>query len=260
MKKYIGILISVIVFAGIFIFCFNKALLKLTYLEFSVGNERADSFIAIENTGNEIIQEFQMPYDILHGISIQINTFARDNNSEWSFYITGSDNTIMSKKNFNASLIADNGYYFIELDKNLHLKKGEYYKLHIYARNVNDMTSLAFYKSDVSVIENADLYSNGEKIDGDLCFKVYGGDVDFWWAGLTIIIFLYSLIIIYRLYDNRTKKLDVRNDSILQSLLLVGIIFLLLCSFSISGTFTDENDNIRGGMIIARGGYCTEIM
>ncbi|KAI4445636.1 hypothetical protein C823_000152 [Eubacterium plexicaudatum ASF492] len=29
---------------------------------------------------------------------------------------------------------------------------------------------------------------------------------------------------------------------------------LLLCTFSSAGTFTDENDNIRGGMIIANGG------
>ena len=254
MKKQMRLFLGAILFLGLFFFCFQRSFLKLTYIECTVGNEKADGFISIEKTGDEFIQEFQMPYDILSGISIQINTFARDNNSEWSFYITGSDQSILCKKDFNASLLADNGYYYIELDKKLRLKKGESYKFHIYAKNVRSITALGFYKSDFSMIEDADLYWNGEKIDGDLCFKVYGGDVDYWWAGLTVVLFVYFFFILCRLYRDKIRKISFKNDVVLQSFLLVGIVFLLMSSFAVSGTFTDESDNIRGGMIIARGG------
>lgn len=228
---------------------------KLTYIEFQSMNSANDAFIEINNTDDEIIQQFYMPYDIFYGISVQIGTFARDNNSIWKLEILEKETqSVVCEEFFHASHIQDNGYYLIPANKNIRVKRGEAYELHILAQSVSPSTSLAFYRSDTDILDTSSLYVNGTYVNADLCFKVYGGEVDLWWSGFAAICALFILLIVKRMLKADMLVKQIREDRICQCLVLIGIVFMLLCSFSSAGTFTDENDNIRGGMIIANGG------
>lgn len=62
------------------------------------------------------------------------------------------------------------------------------------------------------------------------------------------------MAIIIRAYFVKKKGFSPLKDVVIQSMLLSGVSFLLLCTFAVAGNFTDELDNMRGGMIIAKGG------
>lgn len=228
---------------------------KLTYIEFQSMNSANDAYIEINNTEDKITQQFYMPYGILNGISLQIGTFARDNNSMWKLEVLEKETqSVIFEEAFHASLIQDNSYYLITSNKNIKVKRGEVYELQIMAQAVTQNSSLAFYRSDTDVLEQNSLYINGEYMNADLCFKVYGGEADLWWTGFAVICALFILAILRRILNVDLDMRKIQEDRICQCLVLIGIVFLLLCVFSAAGTFTDENDNFRGGMIIANGG------
>ena len=116
---------------------------KLTYIEYTNINDESNDYLELNKTGDEIVQEFVMPYDIMHGFAVKIGTFARDNNSKWEVVIQESkSNNIIYRHRFNASLIPDNEYYYIEFARNIGLKKGNHYQLHIKAISVDDQTGI----------------------------------------------------------------------------------------------------------------------
>ena len=229
---------------------------KLTYIEYTTINESDDGgYLQLNTDGDSIVQEFTMPYDIMHGFSVKIGTFARDNNSEWDVIVEETDTgKIIYQTHFNASLIVDNEFYTIEFDKNVRLKRGEAYKIHIIADSVKQNTGLAFYRSNDSKADTSTLIFNKQKVSGSLCFRIYGGDVDIWWMGFAIAVYIFIGSIIIRVYILQKKGKKILEDTVFQSMLVGTVIFLLLCTFAISEQFTDELDNMRGGMIIARGG------
>ncbi len=251
-RKYL--LLGLIVL-GLMVFGFHHANTKLTYKEYKSFNTSNDTYIKVASDGESLTQEFEMPYEILESVAVQISTFARDNNSTWAIYIAEADTgeDIYSGK-FNASQIVDNAYFEIELDKNIRVTKGGKYVFTIQAIDVSEISALAFYVSATPSIENESLYHSEELVDGDMCFKIYGGDVDYWWHGLIIAISAYLLLMIFRAYYANSKGRKLSEDKCFQALALGAIAFLLLCSFSVGGTFTDENDNIRGGLVISNGG------
>lgn len=255
-RNYGFIAIGILLWSVFFLLMLCYARTKLTYIETCFMNEQGDACINLVRNGDELVQEFEMPYDILHGISVKVRTFDRDNNSEWSVYVTGRDSDdIICKKQFNASLLPNKQFYLVKFDRNIKLEKGNIYEIHINADHVPDAAnSLDFYRSEISVLEDKNLYFNEKAIDGDLCFHIYGGDCDIWWIGFTTVLFVYLLVVIIRIYADFVKQRSLKQDILLHGLLVMGIVFLLRISFAVSEVFTDENDNIRGGMIIARGG------
>ena len=76
-KKFIISLLVLIVFLGLSLFFVKN---KLTYLECTTMNENGDASIAVDCSGEKLVQEFVMPYDIMQGFSLKIGTYARDNN------------------------------------------------------------------------------------------------------------------------------------------------------------------------------------
>ena len=116
------------------------------------------------------------------------------------------------------------------------------------------MSKLAFYASSGDNPENTALTYNGQNTDNTLCFKVYGGDKDHWWHGLITFVFLYVMAIIWRLYAVERSGNSIKNDTAIQAMLLGAVTFLLLFTFAFNGPFIDENDNLRGGLVIANGG------
>lgn len=228
---------------------------KLTYLEFKNINTDDSSLIQLKENGDCLIQDFIAPYDILHGISIQIGTYMRCNNSKWQFEVrekkTGK---VLYQNDFRASLIVDNAYELIELNRNLKIKKGEKYQFVIKALDVREISSLAFYTSKTSTVSNSDLLYNNRDMDADLCFKVYGGDYDVWWTEFLAVLFLIVALFFCRLYFLISNDKGIITDSVMQTIMVGVMTFLLLCTFSVTGGFIDESDNFYGGMVVANGG------
>lgn len=227
MKKILTKYMSIIAVFILAILVYRIFSTKLTYLEYTTFHSVADTYMKITNNSQMISQEFIMPYEIFHGISIKTGTFARDNNSIWRISVVeaGTDKTVVEKE-FNASLITDKEFHLYSFDKNYSVNKGEKYRLVI---------------------------TPGKGIEGDLCFAVYGGDKDPWWICFSLFLLFYLVAMVFRgIVAFRAKR--IWQDRIFMSMACTAIVFLLLFSFAVSGSFTDENDNLRGGMIIANGG------
>ena len=251
-KKYIIGAIAIVFLSVVSILMLRN---KLTYLEFKSFNTSNDTYITIENDGEVLEQTFIMPYEIINGVSIQIGTYGQDNNSNWEFQLVDLKNDqIVYDDVFNASLMTDNGYNRIEFDKNIRVNKDDKYSFRIIANDVSPISKLAFYNSNKSQIENGELHYNGDTIDSDLCFKVYGGDADYWWCGFALLIFAILSVILARCYYVEKKGNKIFEDTIVCSLVIGVISFILLSSFSVAGGFCDESDNMYGGMVIAHGG------
>lgn len=230
-----------------------KSKTKLTYIEYVIQNEQSDDYMQLSNIGDQLVQEFTMPYDIIHGVAVKIGTFGRDNNSSWKIIINEKDSReIVYEDIFNASLISDCSYHLIEFNKNIRLKKNSIYELRIIADRVSQETALAFYYSKEPTTPG-ELYTNGMIVGGGLCFAIYGGDVDWWWLGYVLLVMLYGIIVILRGHKVISKGQKLVDDKFLMSFVIAGVTVLLLSSYSLSATFIDENDNIRGGMLIAKG-------
>lgn len=250
-RKY---LLIVFILALLYGFSLIYANTRLTYLEYTTVNEKNDTYIALNANGNELKQEFVMPYDIFDSISVQIGTFARDNNSFWTFSLSDASGKVLYEDSFHASRIEDNTYYRHKIDKKLSVTRGEFYSFSIKAKDVSDLSGLAFYVSAGKNSGETALIHNGKAVDNTLCFKVFGGNRDYWQHGLMTLLFLYVMVIVWRFYIDEEKQKSIKDDAVLQGLILGAAVFLLLCSFAVSGSFTDENDNMRGGMVIADGG------
>lgn len=228
---------------------------KLTYKEYTAfGAETSTEWMDISVTGDELEQTFFMPYDIMQSIAFKIGTFEKKNNSEWivQLYEESSGRKIYEKE-FSASLIVDNSYYEIEFAKNLKVKKGEKYIVLLKAKNVSDGTKLAFY-TDVESQDDLALYHGNNKVNGQLVFKIYGGDKDYWWLGLFCTVFSILGVMLFRVLYLFRKNVNPLQDKVVLTLLVGILYFLMRSSFSIADTFTDELDNMRGGFIIANGG------
>lgn len=227
---------------------------KLTYLECVSLNSKNETYIEIASDGLNLTQSFVMPYDVLDSISVQIGTFQKDNNSTWSFSIFDDSHNLIYQNEFNASLIEDNEYYKCKLNKRIRVQSGSKYFFSINSLDASDISKLAFFVSDGCALDGETLYFNENKVNGTLCFKVYGGDVDYWWSVFVIIGVLYLLLLVARMNWVDIHGGDAKSDMFVQGMIVGIVSFLLLCTFAANGSFTDENDNIRGGMIIANGG------
>jgi hypothetical protein len=255
-KKTIPLLILVSILVFIFGALMNRT--RLTYIEIENLNTSHDYHIAVDNPETELVQQFISPYEILHGIGVLIETYARDNNSEWvATVVDCNSGDIVFEKRFNATQIPDDSYYLIQPlnQKNVRLVKGGLYELHIKADKVNTNTSIAFYASAGSKINDADFKVNGSVQDSDLYIKILGGDFDWWWNGFWGLCVIFLFLIGLRYSFITQKRIRVRDDLLLQSMIVATISFLLISSFAydVDG-FIDELDNFRGGMVIARGG------
>ena len=229
-----------------------KSSTKLTYLEYQYENENSDNYIEIENNNEYLEQKFKSPYGIIHGIAIKIGTFSRDNNSFWNVALIDEDGNILYSKDYNASLIDDNSFHLFKFDKNIKVKKDAEYLIRVSAINVNENTSIAFYVGSESDLPT--VISNGAELSETLCFSIYGGDFDVWWSVYAIVISIAVSLLIIRTTIVAEKGNNPIDDKLVGSMLMAFIVLVLLNSFSVSGAFTDEWDNIRGGMVIAKGG------
>lgn len=227
---------------------------KLTYLELKNFSDSNEKTIILTSTEDELTQQFTMPYNILDSISLQIGTFQRRNNSNWLLKIQDENKGIIYEDEFNASQLVDNEYYIHKLNRRIGVKKGEKYSLTIKAKDIDENSFLAFYTGKPSNSEQSGLFYNGTQVQENLCFKVCGGNTDYWWFGCIVFITVYLVIMIIRIGLLMQKGKSVKKDKYIQAMLLGMLFFVLMYTFSVAENFCDESDNMYGGMVIARGG------
>lgn len=228
---------------------------KLTYLEYTDIDRGGDlTNIAVDNTHDVVRQDFVMPYDLLHGLSVQIGTFARDNNSEWHLSIIDPETKkVYCSKKFNGSRVADNTYFYLECDKNIRLIRNNRYQIKISAIKVHNDSSLAYYISK-DTKDDLTLTVGGKKHNGTLRVKIYGGDADSWWIGFALFLSIIVFQLFVRIYHLLVvKKAEVSHDVVVQSYVVGLVSFLLLSVFCNYDHYLDETDNMVGGWVIAHG-------
>lgn len=235
---------------------FDRAGRKTTYIESAEMNLQADGSIAIADNQTFLRQEFQMPYDLFTGIAIKIGTFGRNNNSFWQAELTEKDSgRKIHEWRFNASQVQDGEYYELNADIPERVKPDTAYELSLRAENATGNSALAFYISKGDTYIDGMFYFDGEEMEGDLCFRVDGAEKDrFWigWYSIFVAVFIAFLWYLFRKYQKGEK---IREDKLFLSVCLGILYFALTFLFTRlnMGTFTDESDNIRGGMLIAKG-------
>ena len=251
-EKRLGIVAIILLWIFIAIIAL-KSTTKLTYLEYEYENENADDYIKLKRNNEYIEQVFESPYEIMHGIAIKVGTFVRDNNSTWNIaLIDNSNGNVLYSKVYNASLITDNSFHLFKFDKNIKVKKGKEYAVRVSAINVNDNTCIAYYVGSKQNLKGA--VNNGTDMSKSLCFSVYGGDFDVWWLSYSILIGMAISFSIIRATIVSARGQKLVDDTLFVSMISTFIVLLLLNSFSVFGDFTDEWDNIRGGILISKGG------
>lgn len=92
-------------------------------------------------------------------------------------------------------------------------------------------------------IDNPVYYGDGDSLVND----------EIWWGGYYTVISSYGFILLYRVQHILSEKKSLFSDKAFVSLLVAGFVSLLYFVISPCVSFTDENDNIRGGMLIAKG-------
>ncbi len=254
-NKIIGIAIIFLslLFIGYILFANKLTFLESAYLSYS-----SDDVITIDVEGIVIEERFEMPYDILRSVSFKIGNYQRDSNSEWKLQISTLSGQDIVSKQFGFYDAIDNNYYLIDFGKNIRVEKGEIYRLSIQAINVDDGNKIGFYRGYNSNIysQSSSLFVNGEITPGILCISINGGEQDYFWYIIYIIILSLLLFICIRGMIIYERGNEWKNDTIICSVaigLIIFFVYLPFASLNVSGAFIDENDNIRGGMLIANG-------
>ena len=223
-------------------------------MEFISFDDNINSFVVLDKKDDMLSQDFTSPYEILNRIEVRIDNPNGVDTSNWQIKLAeSSSNKTIHEEYINSTQLKNTPYYEIKLDRNIQFKKDTKYTLSLVSKDANETSALAFYTSE-NTYDNFNLRVNEKETNQKLAIKIYGGEIDYWWFGLATIIAFYFLIIIFRIYYDISKGFSIRKDTFLQTLLVIGSVYLLSCLFASIGFFTDENDNIRGGLIIADGG------
>lgn len=251
-NKRIYICLWVLLICGTVIGIYHS-LTRLTYLEkmMPVG-EVSDTF-EISDNNDSIEQEFVAPYEIVQGVSFLIGTHDRDNDSIWMVSIREkATGKLVIAEQFEAGLFINNGFNKIDFSKKVKVNKGEDYVLTLEPVYVDADTALAFYLTGQT---DSEKYFKECSLGTDVVLDcaIYGCDKDVWWIGYCVVIALFLATILIRMYFVLKKNGNILEDKMLQMGMVVCISFILLKVFANVEGFTDEYDNICGGMMIARG-------
>lgn len=267
-KGRIFITVSVAVFAIISIVWLTglqHAIEQPAYRDYYSISESNGYLCTVNNLDQKIDQKFEVPCDdYLESLHLQIGTFSGDSRSLWKAEIfeVRTEKQIY-EGTFDASDIEDNKYYNI-LNYPVKVEKSRKYNLVISPIHLENELGLAFYANDTG---NQGAFTDGEKKNSfDLAMKICGtvdkngywagicvADRNGFWAQIYIVVYLYVLLIFIRVWVLYKKRIPWYKDTIVQTMLLMLVYYFLQQGILNIDTFTDENDNIRGGMMIAQG-------
>lgn len=219
----------------------------------------------VNELDQKIEQKFEVPCDdSLENLSLQIATFSGNSRSQWKAGIsevkTGKQ---VYEGTFDAIDIKDNQYYNI-LNQPIEVEKNKKYVLVISPIYLKNELGLAFYADDTG---NQGRFVGGEKEESfNLAMRINGAadkngfwfgvriaDRNNFWPGIYIAVYLYVLIIFIRIWVLYKKRIPWFKDTAVQTMILMLVYYFLQQGNLNIYAFTDENDNIRGGMMIAQG-------
>lgn len=221
----------------------------LTYHEFKEMDSNSNGCTIIDNVYDGLTQEFVMPYDIIEGVSLTIHPNFQSDEVSFVFKLIDPENNKIVGESLFAPNISEDGQNYISFGDSICVRKGEIYLFSIESEE-------EYHSSTVStqLMDRLDLGIQPQETDDALSFRVYGGDADFWWSGFVLIGILWIVIIAIRMLFLIRKGIPLFHDAVLQAILLALVVFIMRVLFCQGRGFTDEKDNIRGGMIIADGG------
>lgn len=251
------ILVAVIALMIICAFMLYKATKKVVYIEYIKAGQNCDDVLEMNNNDFVIEQEFTIPYKMFYGLGFAIGTYGRENNSRYEMIIMDkTTNQQIVSYEFNTSKAKDNEFYEIILDSPVEVDNTHQFSVILKAKTiVNFENGIAFYADKNSEIKEntGNLYYNNSPHDSTLCMNIYGGNSNTFWIIFTLGCEIYVVgLIVYILYLYISKK-SIRQNPFVQAGLLGIVVFSMLSVFSSKINFTDEVDNIIGGMLINRG-------
>lgn len=254
-KIFLGIVVALA--AVLLVWGFFKTCNRLTYIEKTVLNDQEGQNIAVMDGQTLIEQEIRMPYELFWGIDVKTGTYGRNNHSFWELCIqekeTGKE---IYRWEYNASQVSDGENYFCSVKRPVKVEKGNIYTISIHSKDATGNSALSFYASERDYYEDGKLFVNGKERDGDLCVRIYGGERDsFWGLFYFLMVGSATCILVYAFICMHNKQHVQRADRLLGALGVACIYMILLYVFTREnmGNFTDECDNIRGGILIAKG-------
>lgn len=255
MRKYLkGTIVVLFIIVALFVGA-GSIRNKLTYLEYQYINEIPygvdNGYVEVTQNGQKLIQEFISPYELLDSVEIRVQLQEHDNNSRWRLELKQKDATscLMSEI---VGAGGNTGYLVVDFPDVIETTPGEVYELHIEAIHVTEDTGLAFL---INGQDNLKVFSGeGKTYEGALSLKVYGTDKDNWWLGFYFMMTTITLLVGIYAYRVRAAGQKLTDSRIFSAFLVVLVTFLLLLPYVSQGCFGDENDNIQGGILIAKGG------
>lgn len=246
---------GVILAAFILFICgFCRISNRLTYIEKTDVNSLSEKSIGIADSHTVAEQEFIMPYELFWGIDVKTGTYGRNNNSFWKVELKEKES---GKKiyewSYNASQVSDGENYFLNVKHPIKVNRGKTYTASIRSKDATGNSALAFYTSGSNVYKEGKLLLDGEEQNADLCLRIYGGMKDYFWSifyvGMSAIVLGMTWWIVHRAH--RGEPIDKMLEAV--GIAFLYLLFLYIFSRENTGSFTDECDNIRGGMLIAKG-------
>lgn len=220
---------------------------------FDIGEPSAYSF-EVNDLDQKIVQQFEAPCDeVFEKVAVRIGTHWGKSRSQWKVELfEGSEEERIYEGTFDAEEVKDNSFFNV-IDEEIKVNKDLSYKLVITPVKIQGDLGLAFYADEEG---NGGYLSGGDSEEHfDLAVRVYGcADRDLFWAGSYIAVSLFVVLIFIRIWLLRKRKISWTLDPLFQTMVIMLLYFFLHLGGLDAKIFTDENDNIRGGMIIARGG------
>lgn len=251
-KRKIGLTLWSIFLLLLGAFVLTQSSKKVTYIEYEKYGQVPNQILDMCDTHFQIEQDLKIPYQIFYGISLHMGTYGRDNNSRYEVIIKDktADGTIANLE-FNASHIRDNSDYKIFLGSPISVDNTHEFSITIKAKTfVNTENGIAFFADPTS---EGKFYYNHSEQTGQLSMNVYGGNTNSFWFLFTLVCVMYGLTLgLYIGYLYFAQK-PIKTNSIVQAGLLGILVFSLLTVFNKVKTFSDEVDNIIGGMLIEKG-------
>ncbi len=254
--RYIpAIVLAVVVMLLILVMGINNSRTRLTYREYQHYIDANEISVVISSPEEVLEQDFEMPYEVINGVSIRIGTFGRDNNSDWNIEIVEKETgNVVYSKLFDASLLADNFLQTFEFDENVSVTKGDMYTLRISSANVQPGSQMQFWCADGYYFGEGATRFNGNVCPYSLSMSVWGGEKDNWWLGFFLLEWFVLLGVIVRCFYVQYRGKKCFSDPVTIALVLGVVLFFLRSLLVGVPYFFDESDNFAAAMTIIKGG------
>lgn len=254
-KEYI---ISGIIGTVVILVCAFIASYKMTYVENPDLSINKEDIIEVNTPGTEIQESLKMPFELVKACTVHVNNFGKDSNSRWEFLMQDARGKTIVKKRFNFMGALNGEFYKIDFARTVRVKKDDIYTIKLRPLKINDANKLTFSIDRVGsrYAEGAVLSVDGDEQEGTLCLTLQGGDIDYFWSGIVVLLGTLIMFCVFRGMRLANMGRDWRQDTLLVAVMVGAAVFLLYLPYADTRaglTLMDENDNISAGMLIASG-------